>query len=186
MDVSLARTFLMVAETGSFIDAATQDERHTIDGFRANQRPRRHVRHGHFSQRSKSGAELTGAGELFQKHALAMVRVWQQAQLQVSLADKHRDHVSVGAPLSLWSAFLLKWASGLRHDTMPDVADHGDGRLIRPALTQRLIEGTLDVAILYRPSSAPGSHHRAPVRRGIRAGFDGQTRRTAQRQPIMC
>ena len=40
-----------------------------------------------------------------------------------------------------------------------------------PVLSQRLIEGTLDLAIMYRPSRGP--HDRAPLRRGVRAGFLG-------------
>ncbi len=153
MDVNLARTFLMVAETGSFIDAARKMNV-TQSTVSARIKGLEDMLGRPLFERSKSGAELTAAGELFQKHALAMVRVWQQAQLQVSLADKHRDHLSVGAPMSLWSAFLLKWASGLR-TTMPDVAITATAGS-SSSLTQRLVEGTLDVAILYRPSVPPG------------------------------
>ncbi|MEZ5899762.1 MAG: LysR family transcriptional regulator [Hyphomicrobium sp.] len=153
MDVSLARTFLMVAETGSFIDAARKMNV-TQSTVSARIKGLEDMLGRPLFERSKAGAELTGAGELFQKHALAMVRVWQQAQLQVSLADTHRDHLSMGAPLSLWSSFLLKWASGLRL-TMPDVAISATAGA-SSVLTQRLIEGTLDVAVLYRPSVPPG------------------------------
>lgn len=153
MDVTVARTFLIVAETGSFIEAARKMNI-TQSTVSARIKGLEDVLGRPLFTRSKAGAELTGAGELFQKHALAMVRVWQQAQLQVSLADKHPDHVSVGAPLSLWSGFLLKWVSGLRTD-IPGIAvsaTAGGSAL----LSQRLIEGTLDLAILYRPSPPPG------------------------------
>jgi DNA-binding transcriptional LysR family regulator len=153
MDVSLARTFLIVAETGSFIDAARKMNI-TQSTVSARIKGLEDLLGRPLFTRSKSGAELTGAGELFQKHALAMVRVWQQAQLQVSLADKHPDHVSVGAPLSLWSGFLMKWMSGLRIE-IPGIAVSATAG-IPSALSQRLIEGTLDLAILYRPSPPPG------------------------------
>lgn len=153
MDVSLARTFLMVAETGSFIDAARKMNV-TQSTVSARIKGLEDMLGRPLFERSKAGAELTGAGELFQRHALAMVRVWQQAQLQVSLADKHRDHLSVGAPLGLWSSFLLKWASGLRI-AMPEVAISAAAGA-SATLTQRLIEGTLDVAVMYRPSTPPG------------------------------
>ena len=100
MDVNLARTFLVVAETGSFVDAARKLNI-TQSTVSARIKGLEDLLGRPLFTRSKSGAELTGAGELFQKHALAMVRVWQQAQLQVSLADQHPEHVSVGAPLSL-------------------------------------------------------------------------------------
>jgi DNA-binding transcriptional LysR family regulator len=83
-----------------------------------------------------------------------MVRVWQQAQLQVSLADQHPEHVSVGAPLSLWGGFLLKWTAGLRVQ-IPGIAVSATAGA-SAVLSQRLIEGTLDLAIMYRPSPPPG------------------------------
>lgn len=153
MDVTVARTFLIVAETGSFIDAARKMNI-TQSTVSARIKGLEDQLGRPLFTRSKAGAELTGAGELFQKHALAMVRVWSQAQLQVSLADKHPDHISVGAPLSLWTGFLLKWISGLRID-IPGIAVSAMGGL-SSALTQRLIEGTLDIAIMYRPSPPPG------------------------------
>lgn len=153
MDVSLARTFLIVAETGSFIDAGRKMNI-TQSTVSARIKGLEDLLGRPLFTRSKFGAELTGAGELFQKHALAMVRVWQQAQLQVSLADQHPDHISVGAPASLWSGFLLKWVSGLRSET-PGVAVSGSAGAAS-TLIQRLIEGTLDIAILYRPTPPPG------------------------------
>lgn len=153
MDVNLARTFLIVAETGSFIDAARKLNI-TQSTVSARIKGLEELLGRPLFTRSKSGAELTGAGELFQKHALALVRVRQQAQLQVSLADQHPEHISVGAPLSLWSGFLLKWASGLRIQ-IPGIAVSATAGA-SAALSQRLIEGTLDLAIMYRPSPPPG------------------------------
>jgi DNA-binding transcriptional LysR family regulator len=153
MDVTLARTFLMVAETGSFVETARKMNV-TQSTVSARIKGLEELLGRPLFARSKSGAELTGAGELFQKHALAIVRVWQQAQLQVSLADQHPDHVSVGAPLSLWGGFLLKWVSELRTG-IPGIAVSATAESSGP-LTQRLIEGTLDLAVMYRPSVPPG------------------------------
>lgn len=153
MDVSLARTFLTVAETGSFIDAARKMNI-TQSTVSARIKGLEDQLGKPLFTRSKFGAELTGAGELFQKHALAMVRVWQQAQLQVSLADQHPEHISVGAPLSLWDGFLLKWVSALRSE-VPGLAVSGASD-DAAALMQRLAGGTLDIALLYRPTPPPG------------------------------
>jgi DNA-binding transcriptional LysR family regulator len=104
--------------------------------------------------RSKNGAALTGAGEQFQKHALALVRLWQHAQLEVGLAGQHRDHLAVGAPAALWDGFLLKWISWLRGN-IPDIAISASASL--PAvMIQRLLEGTLDLAVMYQPGQPPG------------------------------
>jgi DNA-binding transcriptional LysR family regulator len=153
MDVNLARTFLMVAETGSFIDAARKMNL-TQSTVSARIKGLEDLLGRPLFERSKSGAGLTAAGEQFQKHALALVRVWQHAQLEVGLSDQHRDHLAVGAPMSLWHGFLLKWVSWLRQN-IPDIAVSASAGL-SPVLTQRLIEGTLDLAVMYRPMQPPG------------------------------
>ena len=153
MDTTLARTFLMVAETGSFIDAARKMNV-TQSTVSARIKGLEDMLGRPLFERSKTGAELTAAGEQFQKHALALVRVWQHAQLDVGLSDQHRDHLAVGAPMILWDGFLLKWVSWLRAN-IPDIAvSASEGP--SAVLTQRLIEGTLDLAVMYNPSQPPG------------------------------
>lgn len=153
MDVNLARTFLMVAETGSFIDAARRMNV-TQSTVSARIKGLEDLLGRPLFERSKNGAVLTPAGEQFQKHALALVRVWQHAQLEVSLSDQHRDHLAVGAPLALWDGFLLKWVSWVRAN-VPDIAMSASSALAA-VLTQRLVEGTLDLAVMYRPTQPPG------------------------------
>ena len=153
MDISLARTFLMVADTRSFIEAARKMNvtQSTVSARIKNLeeslgRP--------LFERSKNGAELTGAGEQFQKHALALVRVWQHAQLEVGLSEDHRDHLAVGAHTTLWDGFLLKWISWMR-ENIQDIAISASASL-SAVMIQRLLEGTLDLAIMYRPGQPPG------------------------------
>ena len=153
MDINLARTFLMVAETGSFIEAAHKLNI-TQSTVSARVKGLEDLLGRPLFERSKAGAGLTAAGEQFRKHALALVRVWQRAQLEVSLSDQHRDHLAVGASLSLWQGFLLKWVSELRAAS-PDIAVSAI-TAASSILTQRLIEGTLDLAVMYRPIQPPG------------------------------
>jgi LysR family transcriptional regulator, flagellar master operon regulator len=153
MDVNLARTFLMVAETGSFIHAARKMNV-TQSTVSARIKGLEDLLGRPLFRRSKTGATLTPAGEQFQKHALALVRVWQHARLEVGLSDQHRDHLAIGAPLSLWDGFLLKWIAWLRTN-IPDIAISSSAGLA-PGLTQRLVEGTLDLAVMYRPTQPPG------------------------------
>lgn len=153
MDINLARTFLMVAETGSFIDAADKLNI-TQSTVSARIKGLEDLLGRPLFARSKSGANLTTAGEQFRKHALALVRVWQRAQLEVSLSNQHRDHLAVGASLSLWQGLLLKWVAELRSESR----DIAVSAISAPSaiLTQRLIEGTLDLAVMYRPIQPPG------------------------------
>lgn len=153
MDINLARTFLTVAETGSFIEAARKMHV-TQSTVSARVKVLEDLLGRPLFQRSKYGATLTAAGEQFRKHAVALVRVWQHAQLEVGLSDQHRDHLSVGGPLSLWEGFLLRWIAWLRTN-IPDIAISTTAG-ISSVLTQRLLEGTLDLAVVYRPVQPPG------------------------------
>ena len=153
MDIDLARTFLMVADTGSFIEAGRKLNL-TQSTISARIRSLEDLLGRPLFLRSKFGAELTSAGEQFQKHALALVRVWRHAQMEAGLSSKHRDHLAVGAPNVLWDGFLLKWVSWLRSN-IPDIAVSGSGG-VSAILSQRLVEGTLDLAVLYRPVQLPG------------------------------
>jgi DNA-binding transcriptional LysR family regulator len=153
MDISLARTFLVIAETGSFIDAARRMNiaQSTVS---ARMQTLEEMLGQPLFARSKTGAGLTPAGVQFQKHALALVRIWQHAQLEVGVAEQHRDHLSIGALQGFWDGFLLRFVGAMRQ-SIPDIsvtAIAGDG----PALTQRLVEGTLDLGVLYRPAQPPG------------------------------
>lgn len=153
MDITLARTFLTVAETGSFVDAG-QRLHVTQSTISSRIKALEDLLGRSLLDRSKSGATLTPAGQQFHKHALALVRVWEHARLEIGLSEAHRDHLSVGGQLSLWDGFLLSWLVWMRGN-IPDIAITATtGSSI--GLMDRLIEGTLDLAIMYRPTNRPG------------------------------
>ncbi len=143
----------MVADTGSFIDAARKMNV-TQSTVSARIKGLEDLLGRALFDRSNNGATLAAAGEQFQKHALALVRVWQRAQLEVGLSAQHRDHLAVGSSVGLWDGFLLKWLAWLRHN-IPDIAVSASSAT-SPDLTQRLVEGTLDLAVMYRPAQPPG------------------------------
>lgn len=153
MDINLARTFLSVAETGSFIEAARKMNI-TQSTVSARIKGLEDMLGRPLFERSKNGAALTAAGTQFQKHALAIVRVWQHAQLEVRLTAEHRDHLAVGSELPLWDGFLMKWVGWLRAN-VTDIAVSGSSAA-PGVLLERLVEGTLDLAVLYRPTQPPG------------------------------
>jgi DNA-binding transcriptional LysR family regulator len=153
MDINLARTFLMVAETGSFIEAARRLNI-TQSTVSARIKSLEEELGRELFERSKVGANLTSAGEQFRRHALALVRVWQHAQMEIGLTGQHQDHLAAGAPQSLWDGFLMRWVSWMRR-ALPEIAVSATAGQT-PVLTQRLLEGTLDLAVMYRPVSQPG------------------------------
>lgn len=153
MDVELARTFLAVVETGSFVEAAS---RVFVTQSTVSMRIRSLEEQlgKPLFERSKSGATLTPAGIQFQKHALALVRVWQQARLEVSLPPGYHAALAVGGQYSLWDGFLLRWLSWMR-GSAPEVALRAQVGFSN-VLMQRLIDGTLDLGVMYTPQSRPG------------------------------
>ena len=153
MDIGLAKTFLAVAECGSFIDAARRLNL-TQSTVSARIKSLETALGQDLFERSNVGAELTTAGDQFRRHALTLVRVWQHAKFEVGLAGSHRDHLSVAAPLGLWNGFLLDWVAWLRTN-IPDISVSASADS-QPRLTQELLEGRLDLAVLYRPRRYTG------------------------------
>ena len=153
MDINLARTFLAVAEAGSFVDAG--DRLHITQSTVSSRiKALEDLLGKSVLERSKAGAKLTPAGQQFHKHALALVRVWEHARLEVGLSEEHRDHLSVGGQVSLWDGFLLRWLAWMR-ENIPDIAvtaATGSSNV----LMDQLLEGTLDLALMYRPAHRPG------------------------------
>lgn len=153
MDINLARTFLAVVETGSFVDAAA---RIFVTQSTVSMRIKAlEVELGKtLFERSKAGAQLTPAGAQFQQHALALVRVWEHARLEISLPAGYRAAVTVGGQYSLWDGFLLQWVAAMRARA-PDVAIRTQTGY-SDSLMHRLSEGTLDLGVMYRPQVRPG------------------------------
>ena len=153
MDIDLARTFLAVVETGSFVEAA---ERVHVTQSTVSMRIRNledQLGKAMF-ERSKAGASLTAAGAQFHRHALTLVRVWEQARLEVSLPPGYEAALTMGGQFSLWDEFLLGWLSSMRRNA-PHIAVRAQFGFSR-VLMQRLIDGSLDIGVMYTPESRPG------------------------------
>lgn len=153
MHIELARTFLAVVETGSFVEAA---DRVCVTQSTVSMRIK--TLEGQLGKtlfdRNKAGAVLTRAGTQFHKHALAMVRVWEHARMEVALPAGYRASLTVGGQYSLWDGFLLGWLARMRAKA-PGIAIRTQMGF-SDTLMQRLVEGTLDVGIMYTPQRRPG------------------------------
>lgn len=153
MDIELARTFLAVVETGSFLDAA--DKVHVTQSTVSMRIRTLEDQLGHpVFQRSKTGAKLTPAGLHFQRHAITLVRTWTQAKLDASLPAELYASLEVGAVPSLWDGFLIAAVPGLQA-SLPNVAVKATWANTED-LNQQIEDGTLDLAIMYRPRNALG------------------------------
>ncbi len=97
MDITLLRTFLDVAATGSFVTAS---ERLFVTQSAVSLRIQRledSLGRPLFI-RSKSGAELTTAGVAFERYAASIIRVWEEAAGETSRSKltSRRSRVSRG------------------------------------------------------------------------------------------
>lgn len=153
MDISLARTFLEVAATGSFIAAA---ERLHLTQTAISARVR--VLEVHLGRRlfvrNKAGARLTPAGERFVRDATILVQAWERARQRVALPAGRETIASIGGELSLSSPLLSHWL-GWMHTHHPTLALNADVAP-RAQLLERVRDGSMDIAVLYDPPIQPG------------------------------
>ena len=153
MDVAIARTFLEVVKTGSFVGAAANLNL-TQTAVSARIRVLEEQLDQQVFIRNKAGAKLTPAGEQFQRFATTLVQVWARAQRAVALPPGRETVVSVGAELSLWNPLLRHWLLWMRREC-PEIA-------IRTQIdtSERLMgqvqDGSLDLAVIYAAPSRPG------------------------------
>ncbi len=148
MDISLARTFLDVVASGSFVTTA---ERLHLTQTAVSARIR--VLEQHLGRRlfvrNRAGARLTAAGDRFVRHATALVQVWERARQHVALPSGRANVVSIGGELSLWDPLLADWLIWMRRES-PDIALRTEVD-VPEHLLDRVHEGSLDLAVLYSP-----------------------------------
>src|SRR3546814_10454715 len=153
MDIELARTFVEIVSTGSFIKAA--DRLHVAQTtVSARVRLLEQQLGRPLFVRNKSGASLTPAGEQFLRYAPMFVQLWQRARQQVAVPPGHRAVLTVGSEVSLWYPLLLDWILWMRR-SLRDIAlrVHVD---VPGDLIDQVASGLVDIAIMYAPQHRPG------------------------------
>ena len=153
MDTELARTFLEIVSTRSFVRAA---ERLNVGQTTVSARVRSLEQQlgRPLFVRNKGGATLTSAGEQFLRYAPSFLQLWQRARHQVAVPPGHRHVLAVGGEVSLWQPFVLDWVSWMRR-SLPDVAlrVHVD---VPEDLIDQVAAGLVDAAVMYAPPRRPG------------------------------
>lgn len=153
MDTELARTFLTIVAAGNFVGAA-QRLHVTQSTVSARVQTLEEQLGCVLFVRNKAGAALTLAGRQFQRHASALVRTVEQARQDVGIPQSASGTLVVGGRIGLWEAFLLNWLPRMqqRH---PQVSVRAESAL-EPELMQGIIEGRIDIGVMYTPQSRPG------------------------------
>jgi DNA-binding transcriptional LysR family regulator len=170
MDINVARTFLEVVKTGSFVNAAANLNL-TQTAVSARIRVLEQNLNRTVFIRNKAGARLTPAGEQFFRFATSLVQVWDRARRAAAVASGSETVVTIGAELSQWDPLMRHWLLWMRREC-PELAvsayiDSAD------RLMEQVQDGSLDVAILYA----------APVRTGVVAELLFEERLVLVRTP---
>jgi LysR family transcriptional regulator, flagellar master operon regulator len=153
LDTDQARTFLAIAAHGSFLEAARRQ--HVTQSTVSARIHRLETDLGaRLFVRNRAGATLTPAGRRFLQHAKRLVLTIEQARHDVGLPSRYQAVVRAGGRIALWDGFLPRWVGWMRR-TLPDVSIRSEIGF-EEDLMRRLIEGTLDIGLMYTPSHAPG------------------------------
>lgn len=153
MDIALIRTFLEVAATGSFVNAS---ERLFVTQSAVSLRVQR-LEDSLGKQlfvRSKAGAELTAAGREFERYALSLIKIWEEARQQIGVPEGYTKSLTVGAQYSLWPRLGFRWIDRMQN-VMPTLnirAELG----VPDRVTRFLVEGIVQVGLMYNPQLRPG------------------------------
>ena len=100
-------------------------------------------------ERSRREMRLTPEGSRLIRHSESMIAAWRMARQDVSLAEASEQLV-IGGSLRLWDVLLQRWLHDLRraNASLAIIAEAQSPDF----LTRKLIDGTLDVAIMLEPA----------------------------------
>ena len=153
MDIEQVRTFLAIAANGSFLAAARQLHL-TQSTVSARVQRLEEELDARLFVRNRSGASPTQAGRRFMEHAKRLLLTAEQARHDIGLPSRFRATVRIGGRIALWEGLLPQWVGRMR-SVAPDVAIRSDIGF-EEDLMRRLIDGTLDIGLMYTPSHSPG------------------------------
>lgn len=154
MDTELARTFLVVVATGSFVDAA---QRLHVTQSTVSTRIQRleEILGAELFVRNKSGTTLTSAGQQFQRHAALLTSTVELARQEIGIVSGFSSTLRVGGRVGLWDGLLLRWLPVFL-SLAPDVAVRALIFGFEADLMQALIDGQANLGLMYTPQARPG------------------------------
>ena len=153
MTLDQIKTFLELAETGSF-NRAAETLNVTQSTVSARIKALEQVVGHALLIRNHSGCRLTAAGQQFLFYAKNIKSFWQKSLHTVTLRPEFRSVLSVSAQVSLWERLVVDWMAWMRCQA-PDIAlniqtDYS------PAQMAMLTDGLLDIGVMYQPRHTSG------------------------------
>lgn len=153
MDTELARTFLTVVAAGNFSAAASRlfVTQSTVSARIAALETRLGCR---LFERHQGGTTLTPQGRWFQAHAATLVRTVERARQEIGIAAGFSASITIGGRIGIWESVLLPVLPRLR-EAAPELAVRCEIGF-EDDLMQGLIEGRLDIGVMFTPQNRPG------------------------------
>jgi DNA-binding transcriptional LysR family regulator len=153
MDIELLRTYLAVVRTRHFGRAA--DELCvTQSAVSARIRQLEKAFGMRLFSRARNNIQLTPEGRQLQKHAETIVHAWARARQETGLREEFTGGLAIGVMWDLWETLLADSLHRLRR-TLPETALQIEANA-RDLLIRRLMDGVIDLAILFEPPQVPG------------------------------
>ncbi|MDZ7662541.1 LysR family transcriptional regulator [Thiohalophilus sp.] len=153
MDIDQARTFLAITANGSFLEAARQLHL-TQSTVSARLQRLEQALGARLFVRNRAGASLTPAGRRFLDYAKRLVLTADQARAEVGLPERYRASIRISGRIALWEGYLPQWVGWMRQQA-PDVVIRSDIGF-EEDIMRGLIEGSLDIGLMYTPTHSPG------------------------------
>jgi DNA-binding transcriptional LysR family regulator len=153
MDIELLRTFLEVVRTRHFGKAAGE-LCVTQSAISARIRQLEQTMGMPLFTRQRNNIQLTPEGRQLWKHAETIVQVWARARQETGLREEVTRRLAVGAMWDLWETLLRDWLMDLRRE-MNDAALQVEAGT-SDALIRKLVEGVIDLAVLFEPPQLLG------------------------------
>jgi DNA-binding transcriptional LysR family regulator len=153
MNIESMRTFLEIAATGSFQNAAERLNV-TQSAISARIKGLEERLNRVLFTRKRSGVELTSAGLRLQHHAQNCVQSWERAQREIALPPGIENLFSLGLQINLWDRLALAWS-----DWMEGEAPQISTRIVcdySEKLVSQVRDGSIDVALVYSARQGGG------------------------------
>lgn len=153
MDIQLARTFLAIVAEGNF-GAASSVLNVTQSAVSLRVRKLEDTLGQRLFERTRAGITLTPAGQQFERYAISLVRIWEEARQQVAVPSGFSHTMKIGGQYSLLPRLVMRWLRRLEI-ALPDTAFRVDAGMPE-RLMRMLMEGSIDIAVMYTPQMRPG------------------------------
>lgn len=153
MNLIYVKTFLEIAATRNFYRAAKNLNIAQSTASSRISTLEQALGHSLFS-RSRAGFDITPAGVQFQRHALNMMRSWEQAQRSVGLVSGQQSVYRVCVQVNLWEKLISNWIPWIRAKDPKAIleleSDYSE------VMMNQLSDGLLDIGVMYSPARVEG------------------------------